>query len=153
MPAVTRYFIKTSLVYLVVALVAGALLAANRLWALPALLGGIGPTYFHMFMVGWVTQLIFGVVYWMFPIVSREQPRGSARLGWWTYGLLNAGLLLRVVGEPVNAQWPGAWVGWLLVLSAVLQWAAAITFVANTWRRVKPGPRQRRREARKQAQS
>ncbi|MEW6566563.1 MAG: hypothetical protein AB1449_00055 [Chloroflexota bacterium] len=86
-------------------------------------------------MVGWVTQLILGVVFWMFPKESLERPRGRLWLGWATYGLLNLGLLLRVVGEPLAAR-PSGW-GWMLVAAAVLQWLAGLAFVFNTWGRIK----------------
>jgi cbb3-type cytochrome oxidase subunit 1 len=137
MPPITRLFVKTSLVYLVAALLAGFLLALRPLLALPALVNGLTPVYFHLFMVGWVTQLIVGVAYWMFPKWSKELPRGHDALALTTFWLLNLGLLLRVVAEPaqtVNA-WPG-W-GWLIVVAALLQWLAGLAFVANTWRRVK----------------
>ncbi len=147
MPAVTRFFIKTSFVYLIAALLVGAILAANVLWQLGDLLRGVTPLYLHMFMVGWVTQLIFGVVFWMFPRHTPEEPRGSELLGWLSYGLLNVGLLLRVVGEPLTAKQPETLWGWLLVVSAVFQWGAGLCFFINTWPRVKPGPRHRRRKA------
>jgi len=97
----------------------------------------LSPVYFHLFMVGWVTQMIFGVIFWMFPIVSRARPRGSERLGWATYVLLNGGLLLRVVAEPANSVAPGGGWGWVLVASALMQWLAAVAFVVNAWPRVK----------------
>ena len=53
------------------------------------------------------------------------------------YLLLNAGLILRVIGEPMQAFQPDAGWGWLLAVSAVLQWLAGMGFVANTWARVK----------------
>jgi hypothetical protein len=136
MPPLTRWFLKTALIYLVVALLTGAVVAARNVWLLPPLVAAFTPVYFHLFMVGWVTQLIFGVVFWMFPKYSKEQPRGSERLGWATYLLLNTGLLLRAAGEPLNALQPGAFWGWLLVVSATLQWLAGLSFVANTWGRV-----------------
>jgi hypothetical protein len=71
----------------------------------------------------------------MFPKYSREKPRGHEWLGWSTYGLLNSGLILRVIGETI-AQ-PGTVLGWLLVGSALLQWLAALTFFLNTWTRIK----------------
>jgi hypothetical protein len=74
---------------------------------------------------------------------SKERPRGSETLGWAIYGLLNAGLLLRVVSEPLNSMQPAAVWGWLLVVSAGLQWLAGMGFVANTWPRVHGGPRRR----------
>jgi heme/copper-type cytochrome/quinol oxidase subunit 1 len=99
--------------------------------------GALSPVYFHLFMVGWVTQLIAGVAYWMFPKFTKQQPRGYDSLAWATYWLLNAGLLLRVLSEPMQAIDPQPWWGWTLVLAAVLQWLGGMAFVANTWPRVK----------------
>jgi cbb3-type cytochrome oxidase subunit 1 len=137
MPTLTRWFIKSALLYLMAALLLGALLALRSLLNLPPFLLLLNPAYFHLFMVGWVTQMIFGVIYWMFPIITRARPRGSEPLGWATYVLLNSGLLLRVVAEPWAGLQPGSAAGWLLVLSAVLQWLAAVCFIVNAWPRVK----------------
>lgn len=73
----------------------------------------------------------------MFPIISRQRPRGSERLGWATYILLNLGLLLRILGEPLNGLRPNSDWGWSLVISAILQWLAAVLFVVNSWPRIK----------------
>src|SRR5664279_2804328 len=94
MPPVARWFIRTALVYLVAALLLGVALMLRLVLNLPPAIGALQPVYFHLLLVGWVTQLIFGVVFWMFPKHSSQQPRGSQALGWATYGLLNAGLLL-----------------------------------------------------------
>lgn len=137
MPSLTRWFIKVAMVYLAAALLLGAGLAARSIWPLPPLIAALGPVYFHLFMLGWVAQLIFGVVYWMFPKYSKEKPHGSEGLWQATFWLLNVGLLLRVVAEPMQTLRPEAIWGWLLALSAVLQWLAGLTFVATTWPRVK----------------
>lgn len=137
MPPLTRWFIKSSLVFFILALAAGLLLAASAVWRLPAFVPALGPVYFHMFLVGWVTQLIFGVVFWMFPKYSMQMPRGSEALGWAVFWLINVGLVLRAIAEPLNAQRPGPVFGWLLALSALLQWLAGMCFIANTWPRVK----------------
>jgi hypothetical protein len=137
MPTLTRSFIKSALVYFVAALLAGLILAARSFVTVPAVLDGLSPVYFHLLMVGWTAQLIFGVVYWMFPKQSAQRPRGSERLGWATFGLLNAGLILRAVGEPWMAARPGPLPGALVAVSAALQLAAGWAFVLNTWGRVK----------------
>lgn len=136
MPTVTRWFVKTSFVCLGLALIAGLLLALQSVLGLTAL-GGVFPVYIHLLVFGWLTQLIFGVVYWMFPKFSIEKPRGSALLGWSTYVLLNLGLLLRAVAEPIQAIQPHPAAGWTLVISAALQFSAGLAFVFNTWSRVK----------------
>jgi heme/copper-type cytochrome/quinol oxidase subunit 1 len=137
MPELTRWFIKASLLFFVAALLLGLGMAANNLLELPPVFLALGPVYFHVFLVGWVTQLIFGVVFWMFPKQSLERPRGSERLAWATFWLLNGGLVLRIIAEPYQALNPGGGLGWLLAVSALAQWAAGLIFVANTWGRVK----------------
>jgi hypothetical protein len=137
MPLLTRCFIKAGLLYFVVALSMAVLLMAQPLLKLPVSLSGLQPVYLHLFMVGWVLQLIIGAAYWMFPKQSREQPRGSERLGWMVFITLNLGLLLRAVGEPLVASFPEMRAGWLLVVSAALQLLAGLGFIANTWSRVK----------------
>lgn len=100
-------------------------------------LGALEPVYFHLFMLGWVLQLIFGVAWWMFPILSREKPRGNEAIGWVVFYALNSGLILRAVAEPMrNLSTAGVWQV-LLVISAVLQMIAGWTFVICIWPRVK----------------
>ncbi len=137
MPPLTRWYIKSALIYLAAALFLALVLALPASANLPLFIRYMNPAYFHLFLVGWVTQMIFGVIYWMFPIITRAQPRGNARLGWVSYGLLNVGLLLRVVGEPLASTHPETWYGWLLAVSALLQWLAAVIFVVLAWPRVK----------------
>ncbi|HEU5262848.1 MAG TPA: hypothetical protein VFU41_15620 [Gemmatimonadales bacterium] len=137
MPILTRWFIKTALVYFVTALVVGVAQAVQAPLGLPAVLAAAGPVYVHLLVVGWITQMILGVAYWMFPKHSKETPRGSDRLAIASYWFLNLGLLLRVFGEPAHTVHPAAGLGWLLGVSAALQWLGGMAFVVNTWARVK----------------
>jgi heme/copper-type cytochrome/quinol oxidase subunit 1 len=137
MPTLTRWFIKSAFIFFVAAMAVRVLQTAGVLANLPAYINALGPIYFHMFLVGWVTQLIFGVVFWMFPKYTQEQPRGSDWLGWFAFWLLNIGLGLRVVAEPMNTLNPDTGWGWFLAISALLQWLAGLGFVINTWSRVK----------------
>lgn len=137
MPTITRTFIKTALLCAVLGVGLSALWLIQLVVPMHPLIGYLQPTALHLIVVGWLTQLIFGIALWMFPPWSREQPRGPEALGWACYGLLNAGLLLRLVGEPLNGYRPAPLFGWLLVGSAVLQLGAVWLFVALAWRRVR----------------
>ena len=53
MPRLTRYFIKTALIYLALALLLGTVLAARVAFDLPVELAAFSPVFFHLFMVGW----------------------------------------------------------------------------------------------------
>jgi hypothetical protein len=133
MPTLTRWMVKTALGWLVAALILGV--AMQLPWAAraPALVA-VWPTYLHLMVVGWLTQLVFGVAFWLFPRYSAEHPRGSERIGWAVYGLINAALVLRLAAEPFRAA---AAARPALVLSAGLHLAAVALFIANTWPRLK----------------
>ena len=138
-----RFFIRTALACLLAAFIVGGLVLINQGLALDPRIGALLPVFYHLLMVGWSTQLICGVALWMFPPRSREQPRGDERLGWFAYITLNAGLLLRVIGEPLNTWSPALWLGWALALSALLQVLAIWAFVFAIWPRVKGRPAKR----------
>jgi heme/copper-type cytochrome/quinol oxidase subunit 1 len=118
MPKLTRWYLRISLVCFVLALLVGVLIAARAPLNLAFPAGAFSPIFFHLFMVGWVAQLIFGVVFWMFPKYSMERPRGSERLGWVTFWLLNLGLALRLIGEPAQALVPRPLWSWMVAASA-----------------------------------
>ena len=134
MPTLTRWFIKSAMLYLVAALALSVAMQSPLAGSMPVL-RRIWPTYLHLLVVGWLTQLIFGVAFWMFPKYSAARPRGSDQWGWATLVLLNIGLVFRAIGEP----WQGSVAGAdpLLVASAVAQLFAGLAFVVNTWPRVK----------------
>jgi hypothetical protein len=134
LPTLARWHIKTALAWLVAGLALGVV-SYLPLGGFPS--ATFAPVYVHLLVVGWLTQLVFGVAYWMFPKASLEKPRGHEGLALATYALLNLGMAARAVGEPMLALAPGETARGLVVASAVLQWLAVMAFVANTWPRVR----------------
>jgi hypothetical protein len=137
MPTLTRWYLKAALVWLVAALLASALLTVRSILGLPDALAVLQPVAIHLLMVGWVTQLIFGVVYWMFPKPAPARAELHRQLGQATWLALNAGLLARAIGEPAVALGMGALAAAFVVVSALLQLTAGWIFVATTWPRVR----------------
>lgn len=135
MPAVTRWFIKSGMLCLLAGLLGLAVVAARPVLGGPAWLGALWPTLLHLLVMGWITQLIFGVAHWLFPRHTAAAPRGSERWMWLAWACLNGGLLLRIIGEPRAILGHDAQL--LLLASAVLQCLAAAAFVTHIWPRVK----------------
>jgi len=135
MPLLSRTMIKLGMIHLVLAMSIGVLMVAQPILGLPLWLGTLRPVYLHMITIGWLTQLIFGVAYWMFPKHSREKPRGNERLGWAGMVLLNIGAIFRAIGEPLAVFHPNT--GWILVISAVCLLLSGWGFILNTWTRVR----------------
>lgn len=133
MPKIARYFLKAGLLYFVAAM--GIL--AWMSWPESNQPPGLRPVFYHLLMVGWVTQVIFGVSLWMFPRFTKEKPRGYDVLSWFAFCTINAGLLLRMAFEPLVYQQRGSFIGAVLVLSAALQWAGGLSYTVNIWSRVR----------------
>jgi len=137
MPALSRWFIKTGLIYFVVGLGMGAILLAQPALGWSSRWQVLRPVYLHFLFIGWVTQIIMGVGYWMFPKYSKDKPRGSEKLGWAVFMLLNVGLILRAIGEPAMVLSPQAAYGWLLAIASLCLLLAGWGFIFNTWGRIK----------------
>lgn len=145
MPTVSRYFIRSGIVFMVCSLVLAVAMALPPGWGKPAWLGAMTMTQLHLFVVGWITQIIFGVAIWFFPNKSRDDPRGPAWLGWTCFLSLNLGLVGRFVAESAAAQGyvEGVW-PWAASAAALLQAVAALSFALLIWPRVKGRRRSRR---------
>ena len=137
MPILTRWFTKAAMISLALALIVRAAISILPTLGVQGIAGAFAPVFLHLFMWGWVTQMIFGVAYWMFPVLNKTRPRGHEGLWQATFWLLNIGLVFRVIGEPLHLLRPEALWAWLTMASAVLQWLAGVGFVINIWGRVK----------------
>ena len=150
MPTTTRIYVKASVLYLAIGAVLGALLLINRWTPLGPWVLSLKVSHVQFLVVGWLTQLILGVAWWLFPPLKiglrRDEPRpvrrgqaqrGSEPLIWATFVCLNLGILLRGVLEPVYV-WTriGAFQA-LTGVSGLFLLAGAVTFVLNMWARVR----------------
>lgn len=141
MPVETRWFVKAGLVWLLATFAAGALmLSAKALGvAVPA---DAAIVHAHMGSTGWLVNLVIGIALWFLP-VNRERFKNNrgrypAAAAWTVFALLNIGLVLRLLAEPLFDRSPNAAVlGAALLASASMQLGAVIIFVVIAWFRVR----------------
>lgn len=138
MPFESRLFVKTSLVALFLAFFAGAAMALAEsagvpvpaIWAVE---------HAHLAFVGWLVNVVMGIALWMLPLDRERYPetagRYPKRAPFVVYALLNGGLLLRILSEPMLASGIAARVA--LSVSAVAQVVAIVVFAAVAWNRVR----------------
>ena len=132
-PTLTRWFLRAAIVNLVAGLALGLTLAV------PSLADRAAPwhaAWIHLLVMGWATQMIFGVAYWMFPRKKPLDLRATDWLGWTCFVALNLGLLLRAISEPAVATGASGLAPTGLLLAAALQFAAVTAFVIQIWPRV-----------------
>jgi len=135
MPVEARWLIKTALVYLAAGLALAVVRAGQSAGLVPGTGAQLWLAQLHVLTVGWLTQLIFGVAYWLFPAPG-DAVSDAPTVIWTAYGALNLGLLLRLGTEPFLLL--DGVRGWGLLGSAALQWGASLLFVAHFWSRVRP---------------
>ena len=134
MPVITRLFIKAGIIYLIL----GILLAFIS--ELPS--AGFGhillPVYWHMIVVGWITQIIIGVSFWMFPRASKGKRKTDSRIMFGSFYTLNAGLIMRFISEPfIPFLSDHQMVIWAVIISSFLQLIAIILFIIEIWPRIR----------------
>lgn len=125
--------IKAGLLYLI------AGISLSVLSDIPGLDAGMSllAIYWHMIVLGWITQVIMGVSIWMFPGRRRGKRDKESILPWFVFGFLNAGLILRFVSEPFTAGADApTGLATVLVLSALLQTGGVLFYLIEMWPRV-----------------
>jgi hypothetical protein len=150
MPTTSRIYVKASVLYLVVGAILGALLLINRWTPLGVWVLSLKVSHVQFLVVGWLTQLILGVAWWLFPPLKiglrRAEPggvrrgqaqRGSESLFWATFACLNLGILLRGLLEPVYVWTRNDVFQALAGISGLFLLVAAVAFVLNMWSRVR----------------
>lgn len=132
MPMVTRWFLRSGFLFLVLAIALGVAEAVTPEAA--PLFVRLRPVGLHFLVVGWLTQLIFGVAYWLFPRHPTRPPRGSTPFAWAALVGLDLGLLARGIAEPML---PASWARGVLLGSALLHLAAVGSYAWLIWPRIR----------------
>lgn len=143
MPLVPRLFIKAGIVYLALTFVAGAVLLSLEAAGQPAP-SLIGIEHGHMGFVGWLVNIVIGVALWLLPLNRKAFPQTQGRYpetaARASFVMLNVGLPLRLVVEPLHSANPSIVTSAALYLSALLQLGAVLIVAAIAWRRVYAPP-------------
>jgi hypothetical protein len=130
MPRLSVYFVRASLLYLLVGFTLGGLLLANKGVMISPVIWALLPIHIEFALVGWMVQLALGVAYWILPRFARGAPRGKERLAWLAWILLNAGILFVVLQTLLGTPW-------LTLTGRLLEILGLSAFAVGNWRRIK----------------
>jgi hypothetical protein len=128
--------IRTALVWVAVGYTLGAAVLFNKGLPTWAWLWNLRSAHVHLLLVGWMVQLAAGVAFWILPRLDPHGSRGAERPVWLSYVLLNAGVVMAALHDPL-AGWPGL-ARWLAVGAAICYALAALAFARHAWTRVVP---------------
>jgi|UPI0004A376C5 hypothetical protein len=124
MPYVSRLFVRTAFIFLCL----GVLLSFASFFR-----PNFYPVSIHAITLGWITNLIFGVAFWMFPRGKiKIQEKDFLTLS--SFVMLNSGLFLRFISEPF-LSFPI--LKYIFTISSFLQFLGCLFFVLHILRRIK----------------
>ncbi|MBZ0300843.1 MAG: cbb3-type cytochrome c oxidase subunit I [Anaerolineae bacterium] len=131
MPKLSVWLIRAALVHMGIGFLFGALILHHKgipiyVWSWRLL-----NPHVELMIFGWTMQFVMGAAFWILPRFSGAGRYGKVRLGWWSFGLLNLGIVLTASGTWLALDLVSL-AGRLAVLSAVL------LFVILIYPRVKP---------------
>lgn len=132
-----RYFIKTSLIFLITGLLAGIYMS----FAKYVLLEGVSPemvsAHTHIILVGSVMMMIMGVALWFFPRPDKEDKKYKPSLILTSYWMITSATALRFILQMMNAFLFSDWINYSITAASVFQVAAFILFFYSMWGRIR----------------
>jgi len=141
MPPITRWFIKSGMIWFCLGVVLAFVAELPSVQGRALLL----PVYWHMLVIGWITQVIMGVSFWMFPRKKRNRKKEQSALAVGAFYLLNGGLVVRLSTEPFLPLFTESGIlSGVVIFSAVLQVSAILLYIGEIWPRVQPKAKRKR---------
>ncbi|MEP7137523.1 MAG: hypothetical protein ABI904_21580 [Chloroflexota bacterium] len=129
MPRLSVWFVRASMIYLLLGLAFGALLLAQKGIPFYASVWYLLPLHMEFLLVGWLIQLAMGVAFWIIPRFSNAAPRGPVKLVWLSFAFFNAGILISTLQF---------WFPITVLIGRITEVIAGILFVIGSWQRIKP---------------
>lgn len=131
MPRLSVWFVRCSLVYLLLGFTLGGLMLANKGIPFGAWTWSLLGAHMEFLLLGWMVQLAMGVTFWILPRFGSGAPRGNEVLIWTAFAVLNLGIWMAAV-QPYHMQ------SWLTLTGRILEAVSVFLFVFGSWQRVKP---------------
>lgn len=133
-----RYFIKTSVVFLIVGILSGLYIsAAKNIFHTP-----FGPdlvsAHAHIILVGSVMMMIMGVALWFFPRAEKDDKKYNPVLILAAYWLMTISTALRFIFQSAAGFVYIDWINILTTVTSAFQVIAILLFFFSMWGRIRP---------------
>ena len=134
MPTLSRYFIRSSLLYMGIGFTFGGLILCAKSGYVDPRVWGWLPMHIVLLTGGWLVQLTLGVAYWILPRIQGSE-RGRRGWAWLGFAILQAGLALTLV-TALNLWVPA--VQGLFAPAVIVQLIGVAMVVVHAYPRIRP---------------
>lgn len=133
-----RYFIKTSIVFLIIGILSGLYISISKdFFHIP-----IGTSFIsahvHIILVGSVMMMIMGVALWFFPRAEKEDKKYNPNLILGTYLLITISTALRFIFQIIANFFYVDWINIMVTIFSFFQIIAILLFFYSMWGRIRP---------------
>ena len=133
-----RYFIKTSVIFLIVGIFTGLYMSISK-YILPQSYSlELISAHSHLILVGSVMMMIMGVALWFFPCPDKDDKKYNPNLILFIYWFMTIGTSFRFIFQ-VTANFIYAdWIHFLIAVCTIIQVIAISLFFYSMWGRIRP---------------
>jgi len=133
-----RYFIKTSIIFLVIGILSGLyMMIAQKIFGIfphPELVSA----HSHIILLGSVMMMIMGVALWFFPRPEKDDKLYKPDLILFIYYLFTLSTLIRFITQLLFSFYLVEFLRWAIVVASILQVTGIILFFISIWGRIRP---------------
>ena len=133
-----RYFVKTSVVFLIVGIASGLYMSLAKNVFHTAYGQQLESAHAHIILVGSVMMMIMGVALWFFPRAEKTDKKYNPVLILVTYWLMTIATALRFVFQTAAGFVYIEWVNVMISITSTFQVIAIILFFFSMWGRIRP---------------
>jgi hypothetical protein len=132
-----RYFVKTSLTFLVIGILTGLHLSFGKYISQTGYFAELISAHTHVILVGSVMMMIMGVALWFFPRPEKVDKKYKPDLILVTYWMITIATGFRFVMQVLASYYYISWVNFAIVVFSAFQVFAIILFFYSMWGRIR----------------
>lgn len=133
-----RYFVKTSIIFLILGIVTGLYMSYTKYVIGSGFSYGLVSAHTHIILVGSVMMMIMGVALWFFPRAQKHDKKYNPDIILFTYWIMTTATSLRFIVQVISSFYYLSWLNILISLSSTFQVAAILLFFYSMWGRIRP---------------
>jgi heme/copper-type cytochrome/quinol oxidase subunit 1 len=132
-----RYFIKTSIIFLVIGLLSGLFISVAKNMFNIGFSQELVSAHAHIILVGSIFMMIMGVSLWFFPKASKDDTRYNPELITLTYWIITIATVVRFISQIIIAYIEIKEIRWAITVSSSFQMFAMVLFFYSMWGRIR----------------
>ena len=141
-----RYFIKTSIIFLVFGLLTGLYMSLCTNVFKTGYGAELISAHTHLILVGGVMMMIMGVALWFFPRPEKEDARYNPDVIRISYRIMTLSTSIRFLSQVISSFEEIQFLRWMITLFSIGQITAMIIFFYGMWGRIRSSGGSRLRE-------